>query len=94
MSQFQPESRLRRVTLATTRDCAPTPAPFFHADLWRSVDDVIASLEAVFLTVKVSLSSYGVVESEAGVVALKQYLPRLAVNARLQVTATKVSNLN
>ncbi|KAJ7661565.1 hypothetical protein DFH06DRAFT_1192673 [Mycena polygramma] len=90
LAQFTPESRLRAVTLAVPRDCAPTAAPFPHAALWSSVDGAVACLPLVYLTVKVSLTSYGVVESELGVPALRQYLACLEASARLYVVATQV----
>ncbi|KAJ7983022.1 hypothetical protein DFH06DRAFT_714311 [Mycena polygramma] len=90
LAKFTPESRLRTVTLAVSRDCAPTAAPFPHAALWSSVDGAVACLPLVYLTVKVSLTSYGVIESELGVPALRQYLACLEASARLYVVATQV----
>ncbi|KAJ7499684.1 hypothetical protein FB451DRAFT_42957 [Mycena latifolia] len=89
LAQFGPASRLRQVTLVTSRDAAPTStalASFPHADLWRTVDAAIDVLQSVSLMIKVSLMWGGIRESERGVVTLRECFPHLAGNRRVQVT--------
>ncbi|KAJ7476968.1 hypothetical protein B0H11DRAFT_2031438 [Mycena galericulata] len=92
LSRLTPETRLQQLTLVVTRDCAPTTADlpsFLYTGLWMDVDAAAGTLASLFLTVKVSLTSSGVLENELGLVIFRECFPRLNGEARLYIQATQ-----
>ncbi|KAJ7133605.1 hypothetical protein C8R44DRAFT_870975 [Mycena epipterygia] len=66
LTNFSSGATLQRLTLIVSRDCAPSSTDlsrFEHVEFWKAIDDAVAALSSVSLTVVVSLRAAGVLES-------------------------------
>ncbi|KAJ7213941.1 hypothetical protein GGX14DRAFT_617872 [Mycena pura] len=88
LSGIPPNTLLQQITLVVDRDCAPSCTDvtrFELVDAWNAIDAAVGCFHSISLTVRVTLTVAGALESVLGVSELRACLPRLAKTKRLLV---------